>query len=62
MTDMADLFAGMDPAPAQPSLSANAPLADRLRPMKLAEVVGQDHLTGAEGRSVGWSRPGACPR
>ena len=46
---MADLFAGMDPAPAQPSVSANAPLADRLRPMKLAEVVGQDHLTGPEG-------------
>ena len=49
MTAMADLFAGMDPAPAQPSLSADSPLADRLRPMKLTEVVGQDHLTGPEG-------------
>ncbi len=27
----------------------NAPLADRLRPQRLEEVVGQDHLTGAEG-------------
>jgi putative ATPase len=37
---MADLFA----APAPP-----APLADRLRPQTLAQVVGQDHLTGPEG-------------
>ena len=27
----------------------NAPLADRLRPRSLDEVVGQDHLTGADG-------------
>jgi putative ATPase len=27
----------------------NAPLADRLRPATLAEVVGQDHLTGPDG-------------
>jgi putative ATPase len=37
---MADLFA----APAPP-----APLADRLRPRALDEVVGQDHLTGPDG-------------
>ena len=37
---MPDLFA----APAPP-----APLADRLRPTTLAEVVGQDHLTGPDG-------------
>jgi putative ATPase len=36
---MADLFA----APAPP-----APLADRLRPATLADVVGQDHLTGPD--------------
>ncbi|MFX4864918.1 AAA family ATPase, partial [Acinetobacter baumannii] len=29
--------------------SATAPLADRLRPTTLAEVVGQDHITGPEG-------------
>jgi putative ATPase len=29
--------------------SAPRPLADRLRPRKLAEVVGQDHLVGTEG-------------
>ena len=27
----------------------NAPLADRLRPRQLADIVGQDHLVGAEG-------------
>ncbi|HEX8380501.1 MAG TPA: replication-associated recombination protein A [Allosphingosinicella sp.] len=47
---MADLFAG-DPAPPTPSAAApdSAPLADRLRPRALDEVVGQDHLTGPEG-------------
>ena len=41
---MADLFeaAGLTP-------SAPRPLADRLRPASLAEVVGQDHLLGPEG-------------
>jgi putative ATPase len=40
---MADLFAP-DDLPAD-----NAPLADQLRPRTLADVVGQDHLTGPEG-------------
>ncbi len=47
---MADLFAAFDPPPAsEPPTPADAPLADRLRPRTLAEVVGQEHLTGAEG-------------
>ncbi len=29
--------------------AANRPLADRLRPKTLGEIVGQDHLTGADG-------------
>ncbi len=37
---MADLFAAPAPRP---------PLADRLRPATLSQVVGQDHLTGADG-------------
>ncbi len=47
---MADLFAG-DPPPPPPSAATpeSAPLADRLRPRALDEVVGQDHLTGPEG-------------
>ena len=48
---MADLFAG-DPPPPLPSAATapdSAPLADRLRPRALDEVVGQDHLTGPEG-------------
>jgi putative ATPase len=47
---MADLFADdLPPAPAPAGPRADAPLADRLRPASLAEVVGQDHLTGPEG-------------
>ncbi|TDH36142.1 replication-associated recombination protein A [Pseudohoeflea suaedae] len=41
---MADLFA--DPSAAE---KVARPLADRLRPRSLAEVSGQDHLTGADG-------------
>ncbi len=40
-----DLFA----TEASPSLPAGSPLADRLRPRNLSEVVGQDTLLGAEG-------------
>ncbi|PZO75641.1 MAG: AAA family ATPase [Mesorhizobium amorphae] len=43
---MADLFGTEDSRPAAP---ANRPLADRLRPRTLAEVVGQEHLTGEDG-------------
>ncbi|WOE76079.1 replication-associated recombination protein A [Alterisphingorhabdus coralli] len=47
---MADLFPD-EPAEAGAATQTpdNAPLADRLRPRALSEVVGQDHLTGAEG-------------
>lgn len=41
---MADLFEAAGLTPAQPS-----PLADRLRPQSLSEVVGQDHLLGPDG-------------
>jgi len=46
---MADLFAGFAPEAAPDTLSENAPLADRLRPRALADVVGQEHLTGPDG-------------
>ncbi len=47
---MADLFAD-DPPPTPPAASPGegAPLADRLRPRRLEDVVGQEHLTGPEG-------------
>lgn len=47
---MTDLFPD-DPLPERPRdiPRDDAPLADRLRPKTLDEVVGQDHLTGAEG-------------
>jgi len=47
---MADLFAeDPPPPPTRPEPPADAPLADRLRPRSLAEVIGQEHLTGPEG-------------
>jgi len=47
---MADLFADQDvPMREGEPTAANAPLADRLRPTDLAEVVGQEHLTGSDG-------------
>ena len=47
---MADLFGqsapeGKTPAPPR----EDAPLADRLRPRELSDIVGQEHLTGPEG-------------
>jgi putative ATPase len=42
---MADLFADFEP-PRDDAAAASAPLADRLRPRRLDEVVGQQHLTG----------------
>jgi putative ATPase len=52
MRFMADLFADdqtSQPDVAGPELREDAPLADRLRPRSLADVVGQEHLTGPEG-------------
>ena len=46
---MADLFSDEDLERAQPATGANAPLADRLRPQSLDEIVGQEHLTGPDG-------------
>jgi putative ATPase len=40
-----DLF----PSDTSPASAANVPLAERLRPQNLADVVGQDALTGADG-------------
>ncbi|TIS58195.1 MAG: replication-associated recombination protein A [Mesorhizobium sp.] len=42
---MADLFSVDEPEKAPPG----RPLADRLRPKNLGEVVGQEHLTGSDG-------------
>ncbi|MBO6525798.1 replication-associated recombination protein A [Erythrobacter sp.] len=47
---MADLFPDDVPqAPTPDTPREDAPLADRLRPASLDEVIGQDHLTGPEG-------------
>ena len=45
---MADLFEN-DAPPPSPAAPDTAPLADRLRPATLDEVVGQEHLTGPDG-------------
>lgn len=42
---MSDLFSPVEP----PEMASARPLADRLRPRTLAEVTGQEHLTGADG-------------
>ena len=50
MNFMADLFADQEvPERTRDAQPANAPLADRLRPASLDEVVGQEHLTGPDG-------------
>ncbi|MCJ2178166.1 replication-associated recombination protein A [Novosphingobium album (ex Hu et al. 2023)] len=47
---MTDLFADdLPPASAPDEPREDAPLADRLRPRTLADVIGQEHLTGPEG-------------
>ncbi|MES2494286.1 MAG: replication-associated recombination protein A [Pseudomonadota bacterium] len=46
---MADLFAADLPPGPHAAADRGAPLADRLRPRELGEVIGQDHLTGTEG-------------
>jgi putative ATPase len=52
---MSDLFGAAGPRivpPPRPSASraaARVPLAERLRPARLADVLGQEHLTGPEG-------------
>ncbi|MCE2842916.1 MAG: replication-associated recombination protein A [Novosphingobium sp.] len=46
---MADLFAEDLPGAAPDEPREDAPLADRLRPRNLGEVIGQEHLTGPEG-------------
>ena len=47
---MADLFTeALPPGAAEEPLREDAPLADRLRPQALGEVIGQDHLTGPAG-------------
>ena len=47
---MADLFADdLPPDKARDEPPSDAPLADRLRPRSLGEVIGQEHLTGPEG-------------
>ncbi len=50
MTTSSDLFGDEAPRPAASDRgAARRPLADRLRPATLGEVVGQPHLLGAEG-------------
>src|SRR5918997_1028089 len=51
---MSDLFTSAGLADAAPR-----PLADRLRPQKLAEVVGQDHLVGPDGALTRLLRSGS---
>ena len=49
LATMADLFAADLTPEAYATPAADAPLADRIRPASLEEVVGQEHLTGPDG-------------
>lgn len=52
---MSDLFADDSPPQTRETVGSDAPLADRLRPQSLSDVIGQEHLTaddGAIGRMV----------
>ncbi len=46
---MTDLFGESVATTPPQEVAANAPLADRLRPRTLADIVGQEHLTGPDG-------------
>ncbi len=46
---MADLFETSAPADGPQAAAPNAPLADKLRPAALGDIVGQEHLTGPDG-------------
>jgi putative ATPase len=46
---MADLFGDSSASAPPQEAAANAPLADRMRPKTLADIVGQEHLTGPDG-------------
>ena len=46
---MADLFADQAQERPPEAAAANAPLADRLRPKSLGDIVGQEHLNGPDG-------------
>src|SRR5690349_7132879 len=54
---MADLFGADDDKKQAPATTA--PLADRLRPKTLSEVVGQEHLTGEDGALTRLIRSGS---
>ena len=45
---MSDLFEGQEPRAAPAGARAHQPLADRLRPKTLDDLVGQDHLLGPD--------------
>ena len=56
---MADLFSDTDTDATDAPPGDDAPLADRLRPRTLSDIIGQDHLTGEDGaigRMVGAGR------
>ena len=61
---MSDLFTPLEPElpPAPPRDAADRPLADRLRPTSLAELVGQEQLLRPEAPWRGcWSGGGWRP-
>jgi putative ATPase len=58
---MADLFDNISPGASDGRSGAVAPLADRLRPARLEDVIGQAHLLGPEGALTVALRGGTLP-
>ncbi|HSP26144.1 MAG TPA: AAA family ATPase, partial [Saliniramus sp.] len=56
---MSDLFGAPEGEKSGPEMEIARPLADRLRPQKLADVVGQDHLVGPDGALTRLLRTGS---
>ena len=54
-----DLFS---PAETAQPMQAGQPLAERLRPRALGDIVGQDHLLGPQGSLTGMLARGRLPR
>lgn len=56
-----DLFSPPNPMPQPQSATGPKPLAERLRPQSLEQVVGQDHILGPQGSLSGMLARGVLP-
>ena len=62
MADLFDTFPSGGSAPDAPRSTRAAPLADRIRPKTLSEVIGQGKVLDRDGPLGAMRRRAACPR